>query len=234
MLKNKKTSQKGNVFFLILIGVFLFGALAFTFTRSGQQGTNNISKQQAKVAAQEILNYARLVEGAVDRVRRNGCSESEISFENSTVSGYTNSNAPADNSCHIFHDNGGKIEYSSPVQNSTLHTANIRFIGVDQILGIGNDCANSSCSELYIFYRTKSFNLCKEINALVGINLIANDIPLENGLNGSPLFTGSFTYNTNPLGDDNDGTSFVGKQTGCIKDANESGFYDFYHVLLAR
>ena len=111
ILPSLRTSESGNVFILILLGVFLFGALMYSFSRSANQGAGNLSKQQAKIAAQEILNYARLVEGAVDRVRRNGCSESEISFENDVVTGYTNPNAPTDKSCHIFDDEGGKVSY---------------------------------------------------------------------------------------------------------------------------
>lgn len=71
------------------------------------------------MAATEILNYARLVEQAVDKLRRKGCSEDQLSFENDTLlnSGITyigriiNSQSPVDKSCHVFHDNGGKIEY---------------------------------------------------------------------------------------------------------------------------
>ena len=104
-----RNTQAGNVFVFILAGIFLFGALIFTFTRGASKGTTSLSKHQARVAAQEILNYAQTLELAVSRVRRNGCSENQISFENDVVAGYINANAPVDNSCHIFKDNGGKM-----------------------------------------------------------------------------------------------------------------------------
>lgn len=66
---SKANTQSGNVFVIILVAVTLFAALMFTFSRTGSQDTGNLTKQQAKIIAQEILNYAQLVEGAVNRVR---------------------------------------------------------------------------------------------------------------------------------------------------------------------
>ena len=69
MPQNNLKSQSGNVFILILAGVVLFGALMFTFSRSADKGTGNLTKQQAKITAQDILSYAKIVEDAIDRVR---------------------------------------------------------------------------------------------------------------------------------------------------------------------
>ena len=104
MQQNKNIShQSGNVFIIILIGVLLFAALLYTFSRSLQTSGGNISSQQAEIAGQEILNYSRMLEEAVNRVRQNGCSENEISFETSDQpSKYNNLNSPTDNSCHIY------------------------------------------------------------------------------------------------------------------------------------
>ena len=56
------------------------------------------------------------MKSAIDRVQmRNGCSDDQLSFENDRVDpsiwNYANPRAPDDFSCHIFHPNGGGIDY---------------------------------------------------------------------------------------------------------------------------
>ena len=229
-----KTAQAGNVFIIILLGVFLFGALMYMFSRSAQQGTGNLTAQQANIAAQEILNYARLVEGAVDRIRRNGCSESEISFANSVVVGYANTAAPSDNSCHIFEDNGGKIEYLIPLASwsdrayeaETTYDA-FTFTKDTAVENIGTTAAEGTLLLNFI-----SRDLCLEIN---------NQLDIENPSNAPPESVAVFNYDTLYDGDFDDSTvpnpmnapELIGESTGCVK-ANGLDQFHFYHVLLAR
>lgn len=111
------TSQSGNALMLVLIGVVLFSALAFSFMRSGRQGVSNLSSQEADMYAQEILAHFNQVESAFNRLRMKKCSEFDISFRNSgDTNGYETSNdsptAPPDRSCHIFDANGGKMTFT--------------------------------------------------------------------------------------------------------------------------
>lgn len=226
-----KAKQSGNVFIIILVAIALFGALMFTFARSGSQGISSISKQEAKIAAQEILNYARLVEGAVDRVRRNGCSESEISFENAVVAGYINPNSPPDKSCDIFDDAGGKITFNdvSDITSNNSHwllspSIAIVNIGTDSAV---NSCTQNSCTELSIFLGPIDTNLCSALNTLVN----APTASAENMAGYGGKFTGDFT-NTDQLGDAT--TTYRNTPTACLDgNSNPAGLY-FYHVLLAR
>ena len=110
-------AQSGNVFTMVLIGVVLFGALAFTFMRSGRQGMSNVSAQEASIGAQEILNFLNQVDSAYNRLRVKKCSVDDISFSNSGDTGsYVANNdtisAPPDKSCHIFDVNGGKVTFN--------------------------------------------------------------------------------------------------------------------------
>jgi hypothetical protein len=228
MPQNKK-SEQGNVFVIILIAVALFGALIFTFTRSGSQGTSTVSKQEAKIAAQEILNYARLVEGAVDRVRRNGCSETEISFESAVAPGYSNPNSPIDKSCHIFEPEGGKIQFI-PVNPSYLATPTSNpyfdFRGVFQIIGVG-----TSKTDLIMQKGSLDQNVCSSINELLNINVSPNP-PIDNNTGSGVMFTGFYGGGLpDTLNDEN--TALEGQATACrLKDTIDR--YKFYHVLLAR
>lgn len=221
LMPRNRNNEQGNVFLIILIAVVLFGALIFTFSKSGSQGVSSISKQEAKIAAQEILNYTRLVEGAVDRVRRNGCSENEISFQNSTLTGYTNTDAPGDNSCHIFNENGGKVTVMpyDPKIHAGSSTAWIQFVGNNVVTGVG-----STNADLIMIQETPSL-VCNEINSL--LNLAITDI--AETLEGSSNFIGAFA-NTFDIGDQN--TSTNGLDTFCVPLA--SGNSLFVKTLLAR
>jgi hypothetical protein len=223
MPQNKQT-QSGNVFILILIGVLLFGALGFTFTRSASKGSGNLTKQQAKIAAQEMINYARLVEGAVDRVRRNGCSETEINFYDDVIPGYSNPNARTDESCNIFSDNGGKI--------SLIETMNSAQINFRANPFAHPDAGIATKSDLIMYYRDVEDQTCLEINNILNIVNTGGNIP-----DGSAEIwggtTNTWTFDLAALNrrTESAGGELDGKFTGCFIFGTIN---TFYHVLLAQ
>jgi len=232
---NKRSKQAGNVFIIILLGVFLFGALMYSFSRSGQKGTGNLTKQQAKIAAQEILNYARLVEGAVDRVRRNGCSETEISFENSVVSGYENPNSPADNSCHIFEEEGGKISYFTPPedwndssQSSELNYGELFFTGRTLIRNLGVDTKD----DLIFIISWLPKSICESLNNMLFGEITITEDPGGWGRLEVHKFNGIYDYVDSGI--DLSSYDLHNKQTSACYSSQSFGGYHFYHVLLAR
>ncbi len=236
----KTKNQNGNIFIVIMLGIFLFGALMYAFSRGASQGTGNLTKQQAKIAAQEILNYARLVEGAVDRVRRNGCSESEISFDNAVVTGYSNPNSPVDLSCHIFEDEGGKVSYISPPSNTT--SLDWFFDSGVYVGGIGEETALSG-ADLIILLPDISKTICENINSILDHDF--SSTPIDNGNifeNADDKYIGTFISGAESdiltgHSSDDDCTPvqpLCMKETGCFQEESGNEYYIFYHVLLAR
>lgn len=229
MPQNNLKSQSGNVFILILAGVVLFGALMFTFSRSADKGTGNLTRQQARIFAQEILSYAKTVEGAVDRVRRNGCSENEISFANAIVAGYSNTDAPGDGSCDVFATTGGKIEYTPPQNNTTTGTNNWQFNSTFQVTNVGNTCASASCADLSINLNNITGTVCQGINNLLEVGTAT---PPTDSDYDFTAFTGSFAAPTD-IADEAGSAPLAGRQSGCVySTADDENI--FYHVLLAR
>ena len=178
-------SERGSAFFYILLGVVLFGTLAFTVSRGmrGQQ-TSAMSERQAELAVSELLDYAQKIEHTVNRLRRNGCSENEISFDNSFAAGYSNANSPVDNSCHIFHQNGGGINYKTPNGNSLdqsqqgvgIHYGVYQFHGLSQVENVGTDCGLTNCTELTVMVLNLKESLCRKINEkMIGTSTISTD-----------------------------------------------------------
>jgi len=197
----KSSSQSGNIFVFILVGIFLFGALIYTFTRTSETGSSNFSKQEAKIAAQEILNYSRIVEDAVDRLRRNGCSESEISFSNTLTLFYYNPNSPLDESCHVFAANGGNIQVLEArknwLENSLSHIATFGDYVYTSYIRVENIGTDNTELIIYIPYIEKI--VCESINDLMDIS---TPIP-QDVISGTGYARGEFIPAVTPdLGDE--------------------------------
>ena len=93
----KRRSEHGNVLFLILIAVALFAALSYVVTQSSRSGSGNIGKEDAKLAAAEILNYVTSVQTAVQTLMlRRECGINKLTFDNPfDNNAHVNPNAPA-------------------------------------------------------------------------------------------------------------------------------------------
>jgi hypothetical protein len=97
-------SEKGNVLFLILIAVALFGALTYAVTNSMRTGSSTTEKEQAKLDQAVMDNYMASINTGKMRLEMAGCSSID----------YT---APADQaatgskSCHLFHPDGGGVAF---------------------------------------------------------------------------------------------------------------------------
>ena len=236
--RNKKSNaEKGSVFFYILLGVVLFGTLAFTVSR-GMRGTqtDSMSDRTAELAASDLLNYAQKIQRAVDRVRNNGCSENDISFDH-TGWGHTNyQHSPVvNNECKIFHQDGGNLSFSDVSSYHDKYVTNMGnyiFSGRSAVSGLGTTCVAATCTELYLFIRMfHAAKLCKQINKSLDIS---TSLPVSAGLYSDQLYKGTFSYG-NTLSD----AAFIGKNGGCYQHSSATytdgtPYYDLYYVLLAR
>ena len=221
--------QSGNVLVFVLIAIALFGALAWTFMRGGQQGTGNMSSQKTKIAAQEILNYAQNIERAVNRIRSKGASESDLDFEGAGAA-YANGNCP-DTSCEIFSTGGGQQVWQAPPSGVNDGSAWVITGGL-RISGVGTDGGTSSNAELVLVLPNVTEALCTEINNKLGITN-PSDVPPQTAGNAdySSKFTGTFS-----TGDLVSATELNGKEAGCFEGNGTpaDSTWHFYQVLLAR
>lgn len=228
-----RNNQAGGVIILIFVMIALFSALSFTVSRSMRGGAGKIDAEQAQLAATEILSYARSVRSAVQELQINGCDETEISFENSTVGGYTNPNSPTDKSCHIFDTNGGGLSYLAPNKawqdsSKTGDTgySEIYFISTNRIVGVGDD-TNDDLT-LHVHWLKES--VCKEIN-----NQIYNDKTITQDNSGFFRTSKAVGVFDTGSGNINLGTypAHDAQPTACFTSQSYGGYY-FYQVLIAR
>jgi hypothetical protein len=109
----KTYSQSGNALFLILIAVALFASLSYAVTQSGR-GNGDIAAEKAMLDAATAQQCEAMIDHAINRVKLlNGCQTDEVSYELPDGTN-TNSDAPADGSCHLFLPQGGDATPCGP------------------------------------------------------------------------------------------------------------------------
>ena len=142
-----------------------------------------------------ILAQAELVRMAMQRVMlENGCTKAQINFANSIFPGYSNANAPSDNSCNIFASNGGNITpqfppsaaldstqpnantdplFGSPLFENRWASGSAPLGGVDISIMDNVNCWNYSgqsyCSFLMVIPYVK-LSTCLQINNLLSVS----------------------------------------------------------------
>lgn len=246
-----RNKEAGNALLFILLGVVLFASLTFVMSRGfGTEGTSKISDRRAELAASDILAYSKKIENAVNRLRQNNCSESDLNFDTPALTGYDNTNAPADGSCDIFSSEGGRVSYQAPQKDwndSAFDPSPFynewAFIGSSSVYDVGtvkgscNSASNrNACVELFLLLPYVKKELCMKLNDKLGIPNTGDDAPRDAGLN-AVKFTGTFSYTPYELGNEA-GTSvnLRGKNSGCYSVKRGTGeiVHHYYQVLLAR
>lgn len=229
-MKNAKyiSTQRGNVFIFILLGVVLFTALAFTMSR-GFRGdtTSRMSEREITLAASDMLSYIQRLERAVSKLRGKNVSESDISFDSPLATGYAHTPVQPDNH-QIFNSAGGGARWQAAPTGANDGSPWV-ITGSTCIVGLGTDVAGCSVGsdatdneDLIIVLQNVDPGLCEALNERLNI---AGAIPADTGTGASTtLFTGDFANETEI-------TLPSARQAACF---SRGGSNFFYSVLLQR
>ncbi|PZP57062.1 MAG: hypothetical protein DI586_01525 [Micavibrio aeruginosavorus] len=257
------SSTSGNVMVIILIMIALLAAVTITITRMGDN-TAEVSQEEASVIASQVLRQAKTMANGVDGLMGRGCSLNQLSFENSTVTGYLNVMSPSDKSCWLFDASGAGLSFPIPPKSSNdgsnwIYAINNSVGGVGKERETG-DLTASNSADLIMFLRFTNNSVCKAINLQSGIATSFQTAPpkLKNPLDlqrkfsmannwdgynnyssgsvvGSVLFVDVYPFGTSPVYD---------KKTGCVEISgyndesgnaqNPTSAYFFYQVLVER
>lgn len=226
-------TQNGNALFLILIAVALLGTLSYAVTNSNRGNISTMTKERAQLYATEILEYSQNISNAVGQLRLRGCMEHEISFENPIVTtGYANTSAPLDNSCHVFHPSGGAISWQTPdnsVIEGTASAESWRFNANNVITNVGTNADGAASADLALFLQDVQQAICIEINNKLSLTNPSGNPPIDQDatINTAAGFIGNYTDIETISDADN---ALSGKTAGCLT----SGQNTFYKVLIAR
>lgn len=221
-LSKHRASEAGNVFFIVMLGVILLGALMFTMSKGSRQGSSNMTKRQATLTATDILGFAQNVTRGVNKIMGSyKYSEDAISFEDPQTTGYTNANCTEDG-CKVFTLSGGATNFVAPNSRANDGSPWI-FSGYNHVSGIGTDPA----ADLILILDNVNQTVCEQINEQLGITTMPTD---TNGIDTTHLYDGSFD-NTKQIGDG----SLDKITTACVQNQQPNpDTYFFYSVLWAR
>lgn len=237
-------SQAGSAFFLILIGIVLFAALNYTFTRSGRT-RGNLTTEQAGMAANEIMRFAEDMHTAAQASLNEGLSTSQLSFENGQLTGYANINAGA---VKLLDATTGGLRYARPSPGWLQSNATGQpFFGEWYFpartcvsgAGAGGAACNADAAvneDLVALLPYINRDICVTVNKRLGVPLCAGDA-CENASSvfpaGGPRFTG--LAQTDGAMIRTAGGETDGHTEGCVKGGGmQTGFYFYYKVLAER
>ncbi len=219
-------NQSGNIFAIILLAVILFAALVFVFSRGLDTGATRMTAASARTNASDVISYAQTVERAVQKLLQNSISESDISFENGSVTGYDHTPA-ASASAKLFNSaDGGGLNWVDPTTGQTPASTNKwLFTGDVIVTGQEDDTLSELLATLPVTY-----DVCIEINKQLNSGI---DISSANGTLSVTKFTGTYADNATIIF-----APGAGVTSGCIKglitNGTQSGEYTFFNVLIAR
>lgn len=237
-MKNRAPSQSGNILWFLLIGIVLIGLLTALVSRGTSSVDQSGDVEQMRIVGGQILQTAKAFESAVEQMKLNGVSESDISFENAvTAVDYTNANCTSA-SCRIFESGGAGLTYAPPPANA-LTTANTEWIftganNVGTTAGPVGTTQAGGGNDLLILLPNITEGVCRQINRLLDINGPSFAPPVDDGISLDE-FTGTYdaTAPATILEGSVAGMELNGHSAGCFLDTATSGYY-FYQVILER
>lgn len=237
--------QSGSVLFIILIAIALFAALSYAFTRGGQGNQSQLTDQQARMTAQEIISYGNTMADAVQKLKLRGCTDNQITFaQNNGLSRRTNktpyvynTNTPADGSCDVFSSNGGKV-VPNLFPSGTLRPEETLpaymdphsfFISATRVVGAGSE-VGAAGTDLLLWVGRLREEQCITINKVLGVQNPGGKPPIDGFDCSDNPFDGTYPSCSNPLGDASPGKTAFCNQAA----AGNPSVYIFHQVLLAR
>jgi hypothetical protein len=232
-LKNNPLIYKqcGSSLIIILVAIALFAALSYALSQQGGSG-NTLSAERARLLASDVIDMGNKQAEAVARLRLKNISQTNISFENSSILTYTNSGCTTD-LCRVFAFDGGGLDWETPI-NDINGGKNWGYSGDLSIQNIG-----SGDADLVALLPDISSTLCDRINTLLRLYDAGDTIPNFGGVSAN-VFTGNYLSTPVNL----TSSKIDGQKSGCILISTATGTaftgapltntHVYYQVLIAR
>lgn len=243
-----RSAERGNVLFLILIAVALFAALSYAVTQSTRSGSGDASGETNLINSAQLAQYPAGVRTSVVRMVIGGIAVDQLLFD-----------APADfanisGRFGVFHPDGGGAVFQRAPESLLDPGANGQWIFSSefQVEDIGITDAAIAGNEIIAFLPGVSQNVCRRLNAEVGINSgNADGVPdtLTPTVGAAPAaapttaemmaFTApgapGIVAHSGVIGGDMRGQPFgCYRAEGAATDVYPTRVYVYYHVLVER
>jgi hypothetical protein len=246
---SSRRSESGNILFLVLVAVILFGALTYAVSGATRVNGSNggISDTNNEIHASQIIQYATYIQSTIERMHVNGTQDTDFCFDSQAWGNADyNSAACSKPENQVFSAAGGGVLVEKPTPG--INDGSPWYIAADVCvpgIGIyqGDDCNadnDSSDEDIVMFLPNVSKQICIEINNKLGIQNPGGNPPKAGGNlwnTGMPKFIGAFADGTVINSGGSGDLSILRRQPyGCVEGNGTppAGTYHYYHVLLGR
>lgn len=236
-----RTSERGNVLFLILIAVALFAALSYAVTQSTRSGGGDASKETNLVNAAQITQYPASIKTAITRmIISNSIDPKDLLFD--TPSTFDSANIDTDVDLQrlaVFYPTGGGASYVA-APNSVMNTGTgatntsgtWHFNGENRVLNVGLTGTTLSVddADIIAFLPDVKKAVCDSIHDKLGISKTYTTV------SGIDFLTDMDEAKSLPRLAAGGGTITLanvldGQPQGCF---NDGDIYVYYHVVAER
>lgn len=229
----ERSSERGNVLFLILIAVALFAALSYAVTQSTRSGGGDASRETTLVNSSTITQYPASIKTAIIRmIVSNGVTVDQLTFDPpSNFAALTTTALQAQN---VFHPSGGGASYAqSPATVMANNSPGTwMFSAANQIYNIGQD-GTTAGNDVTAILPAVSQAICERIHSQLGLS---TTIPTETGIvltSGKVVATPAIpAYAATAVIGDSGGSILNGQPQGCFQ--QPAATYHYFHVLVER
>lgn len=223
-MNNNKNN--GSALIFILIAIVLLGGLTYVLSKTSSNTEETGSVERASIQASQIMSYGGALKQSIDAMMSRGCSENDLNFNDSSLTGYANGNAPANESCDVFSAKGGAARLSFFPDTAAPPSVTSGYT----VLNVG-----TAKTELLYLYPV-SREICMAINRTLGIPNNGTEGPPSDELDNGSKFTGAYTDAGGTATEEIDNVEFDGKKAGCAHQSGSgsSAIFQYYQVLLAR
>lgn len=237
------SKENGSVLLWILVAVVLLAGLTAAMNQGSRTSSSQLSDQQARVVATEILSYLNTVRSSVQRMQMRGISEGDFDFSTDIFKTHAGTPITTSNSsctsdqCKLYHPSGGgvtpsivakeaQIVHASPVP--AMWQSGHSGFRIMQVEGVGSELPDIVMLTAFI-----SGPVCKAINEMVGVSNPNGKPPVFETNSIINEYTGTITSLPNSLSPV-DHSALKGKMTFCNEEAADSGSYFLHAVVIAR
>ncbi|HAJ90149.1 MAG TPA: hypothetical protein DCM27_03920 [Rhodospirillaceae bacterium] len=226
-LSKSSVRQNGSALFMILIAVALFAALSYALSQQRDSG-RALSSEKIKLLASDVIDMGQKMSETVAQMRLRNITLSKLSFENASVTGYTNPACTVD-ACKIFAYAGGGRDWETPAPDIN-NGVNWGYTGNLSVQNVG-----TSDADLIAILPNISLVICNQLNKMLGITGAPSVISAV----VADQYIGNFSASPVNL----TSASIDGKDAACVQLSAPSGTalvgpfttpYAYYQVLSAR
>ncbi len=217
---NNKNNEAGNIMFLILIAIALFGLITAVISTTGQQQKDALNRQTMDSQISVMINHVAALNSAILQTVMHGEDISQLYQNISTLKAGDDGFDTSPHKMKIYHPLGGGISYLSASSNTADESVatNFDINSTSIITGVGR--TDLVIGDVLFIAKVISENYCSFINKKL---TASKAIPeMDNS-----SFDDLFNNNTTVLIDNNNCADCVNVGRICVKNTtnDEWGFY---------